>query len=129
MSMDAVIIGRLTEDCASKVTEKTGKMIHTFTVASNRGFGDRQETDYVECIAFAPNLDKQVDFLTKGTMVKVCGHFQTRKVPNAQTGKNLTYWNCVVDSCELLWGRKRGETTKGGSLEVNTDYEGEEIPF
>lgn len=127
MSMDTVIIGRLVADAETKVTEKTGKVIHIFTVASNRGFGDKQETDYCECMAFAPLLDKQVEHLLKGCMVKVCGHFQTRKVKNGD--KTITYWNCIVSSLEMLWGKKKSEEPQGSVGQAYAEIEDNDIPF
>ena len=135
MSMDFVIIGRLVKDCASKMTQ-SGKMIHTFTVASNRGFGEKQETDFFDCMAFAPKLDKQADFLLQGCMVKVKGHIQTKKVKDEQTGKTQTYWSCLVEEVEMLWSKKKGEQVQG-SVKVNpdnlpenfTDEDDDVIPF
>lgn len=104
MSCDCVLIGRLTKDCESKTT-RNGKLIYTFSVASNRGFGDKQETDFFDCMAFHPLLEKQMPHLLKGCMVKVVGHFQSHKSEN-----DVQRWTMIVDSLEMLWGKKKSET-------------------
>ena len=101
MSCDCVLIGRLTKDCEQKST-KNGKLIYTFSVASNRGFGDKQETDWFDCMAFHPLLEKQFQHLLKGCMVKVVGHLQSRETDNG-----VLRWNMIVDSLEMLWGKPK----------------------
>lgn len=113
MSCDCVLIGRLTKDCEQKST-KTGKLIYTFSVASNRGFGDKQETDYMDCMAFHPMLEKQFQHLLKGCMVKVVGHLQSRESDNG-----VLRWTMIVDSLEMLWGKpKPKEAPKDDGLDI-----------
>lgn len=121
MSCDCVLIGRLTKDCERKST-KNGKLIVCLTVASNRGFGDKQETDYIDCIAFHPLLENQVVHLLKGCMVKIVGHMQSRK---SEAG--IVYWNMIVESLEMLWGKKTKPQDKptGGPENFSDD----DIPF
>lgn len=101
MSCDCVLIGRLTRDCESKST-KNGRMIYTFPVASNRGFGDKQQTDFFDCMAFHPLLENQFVHLKKGCMVKVVGHFQSHESENG-----VRRWTMIVDSLEMLWGKPK----------------------
>lgn len=101
MSCDCVLIGRLTKDCESKTT-KTGKLIYTLSVASNRGFGERQETDFYDCMAFHPLLENQFPHLLKGCMVKIVGHFQQKETENG-----IRRWSVIVDSLEMLWGKPK----------------------
>ena len=131
MSMDCVVIGRLTDKVKDVIGGKTGKVLHTFTVASNRGFGDKKETDFYECVAFAPILDNQVPFLEKGVLVKVLGHMQTRKV--TENGKGRTYYSLIVSSLELIWGKKASDKNTVVSAQVTDvpkdDFYDDEIPF
>lgn len=101
MGCDCVLIGRLTKDCEQRPT-KNGKLIYTLSVASNRGFGDSQQTDYFDCMAFHPTLEKQYQHLTKGCMVKIVGHMQSHK-----TDKGVLRWTVVVDSLEMLWTKPK----------------------
>lgn len=113
MSCDCVLIGRLTKDCEQKATN-SGKLIYTLSVASNRGFGDKQETDFFDCMAFHPNLEKQYPHLLKGCMVKVVGHLQSHESDNS-----VRRWTMIVDSLEMLWGKpKPKETPKDDGLDI-----------
>lgn len=77
-------------------------MIYTFPVASNRGFGDKQQTDFFDCMAFHPLLENQFVHLKKGCMVKVVGHFQSHESENG-----VRRWTMIVDSLEMLWGKPK----------------------
>lgn len=123
MSADVCLVGRMVGDMVNKMT-KTGKVIHTFSVASNRGWGDSRQTDYVDCMAFAPVLDKQEEVMKKGAMVKVLGHLQST-TKDEPTGKR-TYWNLIVTSAEVLFGT-RAERREGSREEYPADNE--DIPF
>lgn len=116
MSCDCVLIGRLTKDCESKTT-KNGKLIYCLSVASNRGFGDRKETDFFDCMAFHPLLQNQQPHLIKGCMVKVVGHFQSHESDNG-----VRRWTMIVDSLEMLWGKKKSEQAQG-SLGYDDDID------
>lgn len=117
MSCDCVLIGRLTKDCEQKAT-KTGKLIYVLSVASNRGFGESQETDFFDCMAFHPLLQNQFPHLTKGCTVKIVGHFQTKK-----TEAGVTRYNVIVDSLEMLWGKKKEK------VEETPDADDIDLPF
>lgn len=119
MSCDCVLIGRLTKDCEQKST-KNGKLIYTFSVASNRGFGDNKQTDFFDCMAFHPLLENQFPHLLKGCMVKVLGHFQSH-----ETEGNNRRWTLIVDGVEMLWSKKSNEKATG-SLAKDDDPD---IPF
>ena len=118
MACDCVLIGRLTKDCEQKTT-KNGKLIYSLSVASNRGFGDKQETDYFDCMAFHPLLEKQYIHLTKGCMVKIVGHFQSHESEN-----KVRRWTMIVDSLEMLWGKKKSETPQNSLA-----YDDMDTPF
>lgn len=118
MSCDCVLIGRLTKDCESKTT-RNGKLIYTFSVASNRGFGDSQQTDFFDCMAFHPNLENQFQHLLSGCMVKVVGHFQSRETEN-----KVRRWTLIANSVEMLWGKKKSETPQNSLAHDELD-----IPF
>ena len=118
MACDCVLIGRLTKDCEQKTT-KNGKLIYSLAVASNRGFGDKQETDYFDCMAFHPLLEKQYIHLTKGCMVKIVGHFQSHESEN-----KVRRWTMIVDSLEMLWGKKKNETPQNSLA-----YDDMDTPF
>lgn len=116
MSCDCVLIGRLTKDCESKTT-KNGKLIYCLSVASNRGFGDKKETDFFDCMAFHPLLQNQQPHLIKGCMVKVVGHFQSHESENG-----VRRWTMIVDSLEMLWGKKKSEQAQS-SLGYDDDID------
>lgn len=118
MACDCVLIGRLTKDCEQKTT-KNGKLIYSLSVASNRGFGDKQETDYFDCMAFHPLLEKQYIHLTKGCMVKIVGHFQSHESEN-----KVRRWTMIVDSLEMLWSKKKNETPQNSLA-----YDDMDTPF
>ena len=119
MSMDCIAIGRLVKDAVDRLSNN-GKVLHTFSIASNRGWGDGKQTDFIDCMAFAPILDKQMDLLKKGAMVKAVGHMQSIVRDNGQ--QKTVHWNFIVTSCEILFTPKKEE--RGPEA-----FEPEDIPF
>ena len=115
MSCDCVLVGKLTKDCETKTT-KNGKLLYCLSVASNRGFGDKQETDFFDCMAFHPLLEKQAVHLIKGTLVKIVGHFQSHESANG-----VRRWTMIIDSLEMIWQKKRDpkqERTDNGDVDL-----------
>jgi single-strand DNA-binding protein len=85
-----IIMGRLTRDPES-VTTSTGKSLARFSVAVDRGYGDRKETDFYNCTSFEKTADALMDFTRKGDMVLVEGEMASRKYTNKE-GVEVLAW-------------------------------------
>ena len=76
--MNKVIeMGRLTADPELKKTKSSGLYVCSFTLAVNRP-GNREETDFLDCVAWRSTAELICKWLKKGSPVIVEGFLKTR---------------------------------------------------
>jgi single-strand DNA-binding protein len=102
----ATIIGNLTKDPEMRTTA-SGISVCTFTVAVNRGFGDKKETDYLPVVTWRALAENCAKFLAKGRKVGVSGRIQTRSY-DAQSGERRYVTEIVADDVEFLSPKGEG---------------------
>jgi len=86
----AQIVGRIGRDAEIKTTP-SGATVCKFAIATNSGFGDNQETFWINCSMWGGRAEKIVRHLTKGSSVLVVGELKTRTFPknDGSTGHSL----------------------------------------
>ncbi len=72
MHNNATLVGRLTKDPEVRKTQN-GKSVVNFTVACDRGFGDKKTTDFIGCQAWDKIADFMGNYLKQGALVLVEG--------------------------------------------------------
>ena len=94
----ATFPGNLGKDC--RVSQVGTQCVCNFPVAAKSGFGDRQQTIWVDCALWGKQAEsKLVEYLVSGQGVVVSGQLGTKE----HEGK--TYLTCRVTDIELA-GRK-----------------------
>lgn len=93
------VIGNLTKAPELRSTQ-TGASVATFTVAVQRRF-KRDETDYLNVVAWRGLADNCARYLVKGQKVAVCGEIQTRSY-DGQDGTKRYVTEIVADDVEFL---------------------------
>ena len=83
----AIIIGNLTRDPELRTTA-SGKSVCSFTVAVNRGFGDKKDADFIPVVTWEKTAESCAKFLAKGRKVAVSGRIATRNYE--KDGRNET---------------------------------------
>lgn len=66
------VTGRLGKDGELKTTQGGTKVLQ-FSVAEDRGWGDKKHTTWFRCAMFGDRAEKVAPHLTKGTMVEAWG--------------------------------------------------------
>ena len=107
----AIIIGNLTKDPELRTTPQ-GISVCSFTVAVNRGFGEKKEVDYIPVVTWRALAENCGKFLAKGRKVGVSGRIQVRSY-DAQNGERRYVTEVVADDVEFL--SPKGEGSSGGS--------------
>lgn len=127
---ECMIAGNLTAAPVVRRT-KTGKAVASFTVAANRKVGDREETDYIRCVAW-DWLAQIVEPLTKGAGVILTGSQKTRSYEDAE-GRKLYITEVVARAIGVVPAYKKTNEPDfrgGGNFEgfgrVRPD---EDVPF
>ena len=107
-----ILIGRLTKDPELRFTAGSGMAVSRFTVAVNRQF-KKDETDFINCVAFGKTAETISQYLTKGRQIAVIGSIRTGSY-DAQDGTKIYTTDVAVDSFEFI-GSNGQASTQGNS--------------
>jgi single-strand DNA-binding protein len=107
--MDTIICtGRIGRDAKSSTT-KTGTTFCSFSLAVNKGYGEKKFTDWRKVTLFGKRAESLAPYLTKGTAVVVRGE-PTIESYTSSDGEQKTMLSIKADDIELLGGGN-GEKT------------------
>lgn len=110
-------IGRLTRDPELNFAAGTGTAVARFTLAVTRPF-KKDETDFINCIAFNKRAEAIAQYLTKGRQLAVTGSIRTGSY-DAKDGTRRYTTDIVVDSFEFIGSSKSNDNQ--GSNGFNQD--------
>jgi single-strand DNA-binding protein len=110
-----VLVGNLTKDPELRYTPANGVAVASFTLAVNRRFSQKKETDFVPIVVWRAQAENCAKYLGKGSMVAVDGRLQIRSYEDRE-GQKRTIAEVVADSVQFL-------STPGGAKEKRADNE------
>lgn len=93
-------IGRVVRDPEVRKTQ-TGKSVVNFTLACERGFGDKKKTEFVNLQAWNAQANFIGDYLKQGSLVAVEGHIQSRSYEDS-SGRKVYIQEVLVNSIKSL---------------------------
>ena len=97
MINSVVLTGRLTKDIELRRTT-SGKTCTSFTLAVNR---NKQETDFINCVAWDKVAELLERYTHKGSQIGVEGRIQTRNYDD-KNGKKVYITEVLVNSISFL---------------------------
>ena len=123
-----ILIGRLTRDPELNFAAGSGTAVTRFSLAVTRPF-KKDETDFINCIAFGKTGETIAQYLTKGRQLAVTGSIRTGSY-DAKDGTKRYTTDVVVDSFEFIGsgnnggaGRDQGSYNNGfGASNMGSDY-------
>ncbi|WP_460292437.1 single-stranded DNA-binding protein [Clostridium tertium] len=122
-----ILIGRLTKDPELNFAAGTGTAVARFTLAVTRPF-KKDETDFINCIAFNKRAEAIAQYLTKGRQLAVTGSIRTGSY-DAKDGTKRYTTDIVVDSFEFIG---QGNNNNQGNTSSNNfsqnSFEDEMMP-
>lgn len=114
----------------STVKNVGGTAVCNFTVAGKSGFGDKEQTLWLDCALWGKQAESKLpQYLTKGAQVAVSGELGTRE----HEGK--TYLTLRVSSISLVGGKREDGPAASQPVPVSGhpasgfDDFGSDIPF
>lgn len=110
------LIGRLTKDPELKYSP-SGTAIVRFKLAVNREI-KRDETDFIDCIAFNKVAESLTNYQKKGSRIGVVGRIQTGSYENQQ-GQRIFTTDVIANSIEFLDTR----SDSAGSSQSTSNYQ------
>lgn len=103
MAMNKILLqGRLTKDPEIRLTSKNDKVAR-FTIAVDRDF-NRDETDFINCVAFKATAAFIESYFTKGDMILVAGRLHMQQY-TAKDGSNRTAAEVLTDNVWFCGGK------------------------
>lgn len=95
-----ILIGRLTKDPELNYTAGTGTAVCRFSIAVTRPF-KKDETDFINCVAFGKTGEKIAQYLTKGRQLAIVGNIRTGSY-DAKDGTKRYTTDVVIESFEFI---------------------------
>lgn len=110
----AIIMGRITHDLEIRQTP-SGVSVLQFTVAVDRNYskGGEKQTDFLNCVAWRNTAEHIGKWFSKGRMIAIDGHLQTRTYED-KNGTKHYITEIMVDSVYFT-----GEKSDGGNYQNN----------
>ena len=127
--------GNLGNDCRAGTAGQTA--VVNFSVAVKSGYGQNEQTIWVDCALFGNRATALAPYLTKGQTVAVSGELGTRE----HNGK--TYITCKVNDVTLVggkpqqqgqqqpqaWGQQQQQTAQQFANQQPQQVASSDIPF
>ena len=117
-----VILGRLTKDPTLTFAAGSGTAVSKFTVAVNRQF-KRDETDFINCVAFGKTAETISQYFTKGKQIAVSGAIRTGSY-DAKDGTKRYTTDIAVDSFSFIESSGKTEGQAEGYKPSPSNQEG-----
>lgn len=103
MAMNKIFLqGRLTKDPEIRLTSKNDKVAR-FTIAVDRDF-NREDTDFINCVAFKATAAFIESYFTKGDMIIVAGRLHMQQY-TSKDGSNRTAAEVLTDNVWFCGGK------------------------
>lgn len=130
-----ILIGRLTRDPELNFAAGSGTAVTRFSLAVTRPF-KKDETDFINCVAFGKTAETIAQYITKGRQLAVTGSIRTGSY-DAKDGTKRYTTDVVVESFEFIGnnsGNKNNENGQennfGGNFEEDmTPVDDGDMPF
>lgn len=112
-----VLLGRLTKDPELRYSAGSGTAVCRFTLAVPRQF-KKDETDFINCIAFNKQGEAIAQYVTKGRQLAVIGNIRTGSY-DGQDGIKRYTTDILVESFEFIGNSNNGNVNTNNQ---NNDY-------
>lgn len=131
----AILIGRLTRDPELNFAAGSGTAVTRFSLAVTRPF-KKDETDFINCVAFGKTAETIAQYITKGRQLAVTGSIRTGSY-DAKDGTKRYTTDVVVESFEFIGnntGNKNTESNDSNNFRDNfeedmTPVDDGDMPF
>jgi single-strand DNA-binding protein len=122
-----ILIGRITKDIDLKYTE-SNKAVASFTLAIDRTFGEKKETDFINCCIWGKQAENLKKYCGKGSQIAVDGRIQTRNYDD-KDGKKVYVTEVVAENIQFLDNKKDNQEVGQDIPQPSQPSQQEEDPF
>jgi single-strand DNA-binding protein len=114
-----VLSGRVTRDAEIKFLS-SGNAVCDFGFASNRKFGEKEETTYVDCTIFGKKAESLNQYMVKGKNLILEGRLRLETWE--KDGQKRSKLSVVVEDVTFLSSGERKEQSETEVRETKTSY-------
>lgn len=122
-----VLIGRLTKDPELRYTQ-SGKGVCTFTLAIDRNYGDKKQTDFIEIVVWGKMGENCANYMSKGKLAAVDGQLTTRSY-EAKDGHKVKVYEIVADQVRFLSPKTAEDGRSAPAFEPPPVIDSDDLPF
>lgn len=114
------ITGNLTKTPELRHAEN-GTAVCRFTIANNKGYGEKQKTIFINVVTFNKTAENCVKYLSKGSKVAIVGELEIRQYTD-NNGENKYITEIIANEVEFL-------STKPSNIVENSIESMDDLPF
>ena len=118
-----IMIGNLTKDAELRYTQGNGNAVAKFTIAIGRGYKDKNETDFINCVAFGKIAENIAQYTQKGTKVAIEGALRTGSY-DAKDGTKRYTTEVFCNNVEFLNRAQNGAVGSNSSQSYSNNNAG-----
>lgn len=104
----------------------SGMAICRFTIANNKGYGEKQKTTFINIVTFNKTAENCDRFLSKGNKVAIVGELEIRQYTDNE-GNNRYVTEVLANEVEFLSEKTSGSNSFDGPSEI--EIEDNDLPF
>ena len=98
---NCTFIGRCTRDAEMQVVGQKGSSLVKWAIANNTGFGQYENTNFINCQMWGKRGEGVMQYLKKGKQIAVAGVFENKKW-TGNDGQQHDNWVLTVEQVTLL---------------------------
>lgn len=122
-----ILTGRLTRTPEMRRTD-SGMAVGRFTIANNKGYGEKQKTTFVNIVTFAKTAENCDRFLVKGSKVAIVGELEIRQYTDNE-GHTRYMTEVIANEVEFLSEKGQANGSDGFDEPTEIEIEDNELPF
>lgn len=111
-------IGRIVNNLELRSTNN-GNSVCQFTIAINEGYGDKERTDFIDCVAWNKRAESICKYCDKGVKVAIEGKLQTDTYE--KEGKKIKTTKVLVNEIQFIEKIKNANNESKKEIKEETD--------
>ena len=124
-----ILIGRITKDIDLRYMQNSENRIARFTLAVDRRSKDKDEADFISCVAWNKTAELLDKYCSRGSKIGIVGRIQTGSF-TASNGEKRYTTDVIADEIEFLDTKKAEQKQdKDEWMPVPDDVDDAGLPF
>lgn len=116
------LIGRLTKDPELRYT-KNNIAVASYTIAINTGYGEKQQTDYINISTWGKSGEFVNKYFKKGQAIAIVGRLKNNNYEDKNGNKKYTI-EVITEDIEFIGGKSQEENQEE-NIEIPQNYKSE----